>query len=637
MRRLIKSNTFARIYNLSFMRKIFFAIIAIAFLGSCATSKVSKKDNTIQISMDLNNVVDDKIKVEVNPGKLDQRSIVYQIPAIVPGTYAISDYGQFVTNIKAFDYDGNELKVSKLDPNSWQIDNAKQLDKISYWVDDTFDSKKKHGIYVMSGTNIEKDKNFFLNLPGFVGYFNNMKENPYNLTISHPANLYETTSLINKNTTKEDNTKDIFYASRYDEISDNPIMYAPLNTVNFKVNGVDVSLAVYSPNNKHAAKDMEDDLKKMVEAQTNFLKGFSTTNEYNILVYLFDPKVYKWRSFGALEHLSSTTVVYPETYSKKQLANGMINGTVSHEFFHIVTPLSVHSEEIHSFDFNTPNMSKHLWMYEGITEYFANLFQVNQGLISEQDFIDRMKSKIARSLRYNDTMSFTKMSKNILEDKYAKNYGNVYQKGALIGMTLDILLREESKGEYGVRNLMKDLSNKYGQHQPFKDDEILAEIVTMTYPSVGEFFKNHLTGNIAINYDDYFAKVGVVKKKENIDAGYFLDSNRQLFISANRKRQIYFTNRKNTALENLGVKAGDVLKSVNGEAVTLKNIRNFMGQSTQWKEGDELTFVVDREGTEITLKGKFMNGTSEVEKLVIEDLPDTNAKKKLRDAWLKGL
>ena len=619
------------------MKKILIAVITVAFLGSCATSNVSKKDTTIKVLMDLNNVVDDKVKVEVNPGKFNQRSVVYQIPAIVPGTYAISDYGQFVSNIKAFDYDGNELKVSKLDPNSWQIDNAKQLDKISYWVDDTFDSKKKHGIYVMAGTNIEAGKNFFLNLPGFVGYFKGDKENPYELTISHPDNLYETSSLINKNTTKEDNTKDIFLASRYDEISDNPIMYAPLNTVNFKVNGVEVSMAVYSPNNKHAAKDMEEDLKKMVEAQTNFLEGFSTTNEYNILVYLFDPTIYKWNSFGALEHLSSTTVVYPETYSKQQLANGMINGTVSHEFFHIVTPLSVHSEEIHSFDFNTPNMSKHLWMYEGITEYFANLFQVNQGLITEQEFIDNMKTKISRSLRFNDTMSFTKMSKNILEDKYAKNYGNVYQKGALIGMTLDILLREESKGKYGIRNLMKDLSDKYGQHQPFKDDEILAEITSMTYPSVGTFFDNHLTGNIAINYDEYFAKVGIVKKKEKIDAGYFFDSSRQMFISGNREGQIFFTNRKNTALEALGIKGGDVIKSINGEAVTLKNIRNFIGQSMQWKEGDKISFGVLRDGKELKLEGNFTKGYAEVEKLVIEDLPDTNSKKQLRNAWLKGL
>ncbi|MGK0414274.1 MAG: putative metalloprotease with PDZ domain [Polaribacter sp.] len=620
------------------MKKILIAFITIGFFGSCVTSKInSNKLKLIEVAINLNNVVDDKVKVEVNPQKIKENTIVYQIPAIVPGTYAMSDYGKFITDFKAFDKKGNEMNVLKLDTNSWQINNAKKMDKITYWVDDTFDSEKEHDIYVMAGTNIEEGKNFFLNLPGFVGYFKGLKESPYNLSITHPEDLYETSSLINKNTTKENNTLDTFYASRYDEISDNPIMYAPLNTVNFTVGGVNVSLAVYSPNNVHAASDMEEDLKKMVLAQTNFLEGFKTTNEYNILVYLFDPEIYKWQSFGALEHLSSTTVVYPETYSKEQLANGMINGTVSHEFFHIVTPLSVHSEEIHSFDFNTPNMSKHLWMYEGVTEYFANLFQVNQGLITEQQFIDEMKTKIASSLRYNDTLSFTKMSKHILEDKYAKNYGNVYQKGALIGMSLDILLREESKGAYGIRNLMKDLSNKFGQYKPFKDDEILDEIVSMTYPSVGEFFKNHLTGNVPINYSEYFNKVGVANKIKNIDASYFMDSGNQLFISANSEKKIFFLERNNTALANLGVKPGDILKSVNGEAVTLQSARIVIGKSMQWQEGDALVFEVIRNGETLKLEGDFIKGSTEIEKLIIEDLPDTNPKKKLRDAWLKAL
>ena len=619
------------------MKKLFIAVVTIAFLGSCATSNVNKKDTTIEVAIDLNTVVDDKIMVEVNPKKITENSVVYQIPAIVPGTYAMSDYGKFVSDVKAYDYDGKEMTVTSVDVNSWQIDNAQQMDKITYWVEDTFDSEKEHNIYVMAGTNIEEGKNFFLNLPGFVGYFKGKKENAYNLTISHPADLYETSSLINKNTTKEDNTKDVFMASRYDEISDNPIMYSALNNVNFTVNGVDVTMAVYSPNNVHNAKDMEADLKKMVEAQTNFLTGFSTTNEYNILVYLFDPKVYKWQSFGALEHLSSTTVVYPETYSKEQLANGMINGTVSHEFFHIVTPLSVHSEEIHSFDFNQPNMSKHLWMYEGVTEYFANLFQVNQGLITEQEFIDEMKGKIAASMRYNDTMSFTKMSKNILDKPYADNYGNVYQKGALIGMTLDIILREESKGTYGIRNLMKDLSIKYGQTKPFKDDEILDEIVSMTYPAVGDFFKNHLEGNQPINYEMYLNKAGVKKEVKTVDASYFLDRNNQLFLSVNNKQEIFFIDRKNTALENLGVKANDILKAVNGETVTLQTARAIIGKSMQWKEGDAITFDVIRDGKEMKLEAKVVKGTTEVESFVVEELPDTDPKKVLREAWLKAL
>jgi predicted metalloprotease with PDZ domain len=618
------------------MKKLLVAIVTIAFLASCSTSKVAVQKDLIEVGINLNNVVDDKVQVEVNPQKIKDETLVYSLPAIVPGTYAMSNYGKFVSDFKAFDYDGNEMPVQKLDDNSWQVNNATKLDKVSYWVDDTFDSKEKHGIYVMAGTNIEEGKNFFLNLPGFVGYFKNKKETPYTITVSHPTNLYETTSLINKNTTKTDNSKDVFVASRYDEISDNPIMYAPLNNVSFVVDGIEVNLAVYSPNNKHAAKDMEADLKKMVQAQTNFLTGFETTNEYNILLYLFDPKVYKWNSFGALEHLSSTTVVYPETFSKKQLADGMINGTVSHEFFHIVTPLSVHSEEIHSFDFNTPKMSKHLWMYEGVTEYFANLFQVNQGLITEQEFVNAMKGKISAASRFDDTMPFTEMSKNILDKKYASNYGNVYQKGALIGMTLDIILREESKGTYGIRNLMLDLSKKYGAKKPFKDDEIIAEIVQMTYPAVGEFFKNHVEGKTPIDYSALFAKTGIVNKMQTVSTRYLVDNSNQPYITVNAKREIIFMEKTNSGLKALGVLANDVLKKVNGEDFTLQTANTIIVKTFAWKAGDKISLEVVRNGKIMTLEGTAIVPQADQMGMVIEELSADNPKTILRKAWLKG-
>ncbi|MFT4576473.1 MAG: putative metalloprotease with PDZ domain [Polaribacter sp.] len=619
------------------MRKIFIAVAAIAFLGSCSIYKTAQNNKqTIEIGIDLNTVVDDKVMVEVNPQKIKEETLVYNIPAIVPGTYAMSNYGKFVSDFKAFDYDGNELSVKKLNENSWQINNAKKMDKVSYWIDDTFDSELKHGIYVMAGTNIEEGKNFLLNLPGFIGYFNGKKEFPYEISITHPTNLYETSSLINKNTTKTDNTKDVFLAPRYDDISDNPIMYAPLNNVNFTVNGIDVNLAIYSPNNTHKAEDLKDALKTMMTAQTNFLKGFETTNEYNVLVYLFDPKVYKFKGYGALEHRSSTTVVYPETMSKKQFASNMINGTVSHEFFHIVSPLSVHSEEIHSFDFNKADMSEHLWMYEGMTEYFANLFQVNQGLISEKEFISKMKNKITSSMSFDDAMSFTEMSKNILDPKYAKNYGNVYQKGALIGMCLDIILREESNGMYGVRNMMLDLSKKYGAQKAFKDAEIIDEIVQMTYPTVGTFFKNHVQGNVPIDYNTFFAKTGIKNVTETVDAKYFLDKNNQPFISVNATQEIFFTKRTNTGLIALGVKSGDIIKTVNGEAISLQNARQILGKSMQWKVGDSLIFEIVRDEKTIKLEGKAIAPKTEQKSLVIEELPADSPKTKLRKAWLKG-
>lgn len=619
------------------MRKLLFGMAILSFLGSCSTSKtVLLTNQTIQVAMNLNKVVEDRIQIEINPKKIKDATVIYRIPAIVPGTYVISDYGKFVSDFKALDYKGNEMAIEQISMNSWKVENAQQLDKITYWVDDTFDTKKEHKIYVMAGTNIEKGKNFFLNLPGFIGYFDNKKEYPYEISVSHPTDLYETSSLKKKTTTVTDNSQDIFIASRYDEISDNPIMYAPDNSISFTMNGVEVTLAVYSPNGIHKATDMEEDLKTMVEAQTNFLEGFETTDEYNILLYLFDTKVYPWSSFGALEHLSSTTVVYPENYTKQQLAEGMINGTVSHEFFHIVSPLSVHSEEIHSFNFNEPNMSQHLWMYEGTTEYFANLFQVNQGLIKEQEFVNAMQSKIATSMNFNDAMSFTEMSKNILDGKYAANYSNVYMKGALISMCLDIILREESKGEYGIRDLMLDLSKIYGSKRPFKDSEIIPEIVQMTYPSVGEFFKTHVEGNTPIDYNKFFSKVGVEEKVETVNTSYFLDNKNQPFLRVNDKRDIVFTERMNTALNALGVQAGDIAKTVNGTEFNLDNARGIIGKSFQWKEGDKIKMEVIRNGKTITLEGNYMKPEAESKSLQVMDLPEESPILELRNAWLRG-
>lgn len=617
--------------------KTLFAILSIIFLASCSSSRISiDKRNLIDVSINLNNVIDDKVQVEVTPKKITENTIIYKIPAIVPGTYRISNYGKFISNFKAYDYNGNELGVQKLDTNSWYVDNAKNLDRISYWVDDTFDSDQEHNIYPMGGTNIEKDKNFFLNLPGFIGYFKGKGEVPYQINVTHPAHLYESSSLINKNTTKTDNTKDVFLASRYDEISDNPIMYAPLNNVSFNISGIEVNLAVYSPNNIHAAQDMEEGLKKMVKAQTNFLRGFKTTNEYNILLYLFDPKIYSWNSFGALEHLSSTTVVYPESYTKEKLLEDLINRVVAHEFFHIVTPLSVHSEEIHSFDFSKPNMSKHLWMYEGLTEYFAILFQVNQDLITEEKFINLIDKKIQTSLRrYNDTLSFTNMSKNILEPKYTKNYANVYSKGALIGMSLDILLREESNGQYGVRNMMLDLSKKYGREKAFKDDEIIPEIIKMTYPSVGEFFINHVQGNIPINYETVLNKVGLVKKIENVDTRYFIDNSNYAVFSTNKKGELFFK-RTNSGLVALGVKKGDIIKKINNDEITSENATDIIIKTFDWKPGDNISIEIVRDGKILKFEGTAINAQVEEKRFVVEDLPADNPKTKLRSAWLKG-
>ena len=52
-----------------------------------------------------------------------------------------------------------------------------------------------------------------------------------------------------------------------------------------------------------------------------------------------------------------------------------VTDIAAHEFFHIVTPLNIHSEIIEHFNFVTPVPSQHLWLYEGTTEWAAHAMQ----------------------------------------------------------------------------------------------------------------------------------------------------------------------------------------------------------------------------------------------------------------------
>ena len=102
-------------------------------------------------------------------------------------------------------------------------------------------------------------------------------------------------------------------------------------------------LSVYSPSNTLKAADLKDEMEKMMLAQKAFLGDVDVTKKYAILLYMSTMQD-DANGFGALEHHTSTTVVFPEMMPAQALAKSM-KDVVSHEFFHILTPLSVHSEE----------------------------------------------------------------------------------------------------------------------------------------------------------------------------------------------------------------------------------------------------------------------------------------------------
>ncbi|OIQ29128.1 MAG: peptidase M61 [Bacteroidetes bacterium MedPE-SWsnd-G2] len=626
------------------MNKVLTLLLVGGFLVSCDSAKQKVDDsavnNTIVTKVKLSDVSDDKVPVVINPGRFTEETVTYRLPKVVQGTYSVSSFGRFVDNFKALDYDGAPLAVSKSDDNTWVISNATQLDKITYDVNDTFDIELtiEDVPFSPAGTNIE-DANYVLNLHGFIGYFDILKNNTYSLDVTAPANFVRTSALQQVNSTSSSDGTQIttsYLAQRYFEITDNPMMYGKLDVEEFMVGDIKIVLSVYSPNKVHSATSLKSSMFKMMEAQKAYLGDVNSTPRYDIYLYLSENSETAPTGFGALEHHTSTVVVLPEAMAKTELEKTMTD-VVAHEFFHIVTPLSVHSEDVHYFDYNAPTFSKHLWMYEGVTEYFAQHFQVYEGLMTEEEFYNTMKGKIATSLNFDDSMSFTTMSENILDAPYAGNYINVYSKGALIGMCIDILMREESNGTRSMLSLMKELSAKYGKNKPFEDENLIEEISAMTYPSVAQFLETHVVNGTPIDYDLFFAKVGLIEKGVEVPTSYIQAGSGFIFDADQTKQQIYFNNgmKDNTFWASQNVEVNDVIKAVNGTELTMESAQMILGQMYGWQPGTEIELTLERKGETVNLKTTLTPAFT-LQKGMTNDPDAAKALIDLRNSWLKG-
>ncbi|MGK6352978.1 peptidase M61 [Parapedobacter sp. DT-150] len=459
-----------------------------------------------QYTVDLTNLQDDKFRVTLITPEVTGKKVVFALPKIIPGTYAISDYGAFTSNVVAEDRGGRRLPVKQLNTNQWEIGNAKKLHRITYEVEDIYDTDKQHNIYPMAATNIEA-KNVVVHTPGIFGYLEGQHKLPIELTFEKPADFYGSSAKV---PVESNATRDVFHMERLDDLYDTPIMYGVPDTTTVKVGNCEVLVSVYSPNKTINSGEIAGWLNGLLQGARVYLGGKLPADRYAFLYYFKDMKLqqsFQQGMAGALEHTTSSFYYIPELPA--DVLKNMLVDVSSHEFFHIITPLTIASREVKEFNYDTPILSKHLWLYEGTTEYTAHHVQVQSGINTPEQFLDKLGEKIVDSREnYNDTLAFTQLSK-YAASTYADQYGNVYQKGALIGACLDIYLLHLSEGGYGLKDLTHDLGIRYGKDSYFEDDELFDEIARLSYPEAKDFLLKYTQGNTPIPYDDFFRLVGV--------------------------------------------------------------------------------------------------------------------------------
>ncbi|MEN7549222.1 peptidase M61 [Rapidithrix thailandica] len=586
-------------------------LVSCLLLGVCLSMHAfGQKQYNVQIALDQ--VKNDRLKVLVRPPKIRKSSIVYVIPNAVPGSYSLKNFAKYFHDFKAFDKKGNLLPLKKLGDNLIEIEQARKLERLEYWVDDTWDSSNEDFIFQPAGTNIDAGYCYVINHQGFFGYFDGYEDMPYFVHVKKPEKFYGATALKLTNTSKKE---DLFFAANYAELVDSPVMYSKPDTLSFAMGNAKVNIAIYSESKKVSAQKVRDIIQPLSAAFTSFFQTMPV-EEYSFIMYFSKSSSQKFvgnGGYGALEHSYSSFYYLPEINNQEALSS-MVLDVASHEFLHILTPLHLHSNLIEKFDYHNPVMSKHLWLYEGVIEYFSHLIQLKSGIISEEEFREVIGRKVRASASYT-TGSFTEMSKNILKESYQAQFSNVYNKGALLAFLMDIRLLELSKGKLSLRKLLLSLTDKYGPQKPFEEEVLFDELVAHSYPEMKDFISRYIEKGEALPLHEYFGKIGwdyhsLVETEEKTFGVIEFDFDQTMGQ--------YRVAHLDPSLNLFKIKTGDRILQINGQNLTNTNAEELLKSVLYPNSFEEVKMTVERQQQTLELKARPMAIMTEREHILMK-------------------
>lgn len=449
----------------------------------------------LSYTINLNDRSENLFKVTLAVKGLTDSNAVYQFASTAPGTYQSMNIGRFVKRFEAFDGRGRPVPVAQVSENQWRLSNPAAVRTIKYAIAETWGTKLDHPIYLMCGSSLADD-HALINPHAVIGYPSGMQAAPLRLRLSYPSQWRIGTALVR--------AKDGAYEAKdYDQLVDSPILLGRLTSAETRVTGVPVEIYTYSQTGKITSPQLLNAMRSMLQAAGRFL-GTLPVPHYTFL-YVFTDTT----EGGAWEHSLSSEYVLTGSEFTESLGQ-VVTDFAAHEFFHVVTPLNIHSEIIEHFNFVTPVPSEHLWLYEGTTEWATHAMQLRAGLKTPEQYLATMieKMKIDRT-GFDSSYSLKQLALTSYSDSGQQQYGNIYMRGALTAGLLDIRLLELSRGQRGLRELILDLAHRYGKRRAFPESTLVDTLIALTDPSIRRFFDDYVLTAHHLPVREYYDKLGI--------------------------------------------------------------------------------------------------------------------------------
>jgi len=212
-------------------------------------------------------------------------------------------------------------------------------------------------------------------------------------------------------------------------------------------------------------------LRKVVQAEVGIM-GTMPTRRY---MFLFDVG----GGGGGLEHLNCCRLPLIPGVAPDEMAP-----FVAHEMFHLWNVKRLRPRPLGPFNYVDPPRTRNLWFAEGVTEYYANLAVERAGITGEARFLRQLGRSIQRfgsevqAEPTGERVSADESSLRVWEAGNSSGYGiSYYDAGELIGLCLDLKIRQVSGGARSLDDVMRALYRKYAPPNPgYDEDDLRAAI-----------------------------------------------------------------------------------------------------------------------------------------------------------------
>jgi predicted metalloprotease with PDZ domain len=499
----------------------------------------------------------------------------FAIPAWRPGRYLIQNYARNIQEFSAADGNGKSLPWEKIDKNTWRVtSNGAEKIQIKY---------KVYANVLDAGSTLWNEDELYWNGTNVFMYVAGRKDLPARVTVVAPKEWKIAYGL------KKAGDGFVYAAPDYDTLADAPGLCSPtLDIVTFELAGVPYHLAFQGPV-EYPKEKIAENIKKIVGEAVKIF-GVAPFDEYWFIYHSIPGGRYH-----GVEHLNSTSITFPAATFEN--AVNRFYSLSAHEFFHVWNVKRIRPQALGPFDYSQEVYTRNLWVAEGITSYYDDLLCKRAGVYSTKEYLAAVSGGINVQQRTpgRKIMSVAQASFDewLTPDDARNVETDFYNKGALLGMMLDMDIRRRTENKKSLDDVMRHLNDAYAKKGVgYPENGVQAAIETVAGGDYREFFNRYVYGLEELPYADYLAVAGLelAEVRSPLRPSVSLGAE----LGGDEKQTILTNVIPHEAAFQAGLDKNDILVAIDGAHANMSTVGAILRKR---KPGDTVKVHVIRRGT----------------------------------------